>query len=255
MSLLSAAGSDYETTTFMFTFMPTDQSSQRLCGDVTIINDMIGNEPDEEFSVRLISASPEGNIDGQESCVTIIDDDGEYILHVQYSAAIKFFSVFISLASLYTQTVVGIEFDTMDFTVNEDNGTVFVCLTKNITTQGDITITFDAEEEAGVPNPADGELRQQYIHTYTLFNCTCIKLRADEEDFQPGLRTIIFPGGSSKTCGEVPIKNDNNPENNEVFMVTFRAENLVIPPRPDLPAPVAEVTIIDDDRKSHCSIW
>ena len=44
----------------------------------------------------------------------------------------------------------------MDVVVNENNGTVTVCLTKNITTQGPIMITFDAEEEAGVPNPADG---------------------------------------------------------------------------------------------------
>ena len=54
-------------------------------------------------------------------------------------------------------SVVGIDFSTMDVTVNENNGTVTVCLMKNITTDGPITVVFDAEEETGVPNPADGK--------------------------------------------------------------------------------------------------
>ena len=45
----------------------------------------------------------------------------------------------------------------MDVTVNENNGTVTVCLMKNITTAGQIVVVFDAEEESGVPNPASGE--------------------------------------------------------------------------------------------------
>ena len=65
---------------------------------------------------------------------------------------------------------------------------------------------------------------------------------------------ITFPGDRHTACGEVLIKDDNNPENDEVFMVTFRATNLVIP-RPDLPDPIAEVTIIDDDGQSDRSIW
>ena len=62
----------------MVTFQPSsdDGSPQTLCGIVPIINDMIGNEPDEEFSVRLISASPDGDFGDSESCITIIDDDG-----------------------------------------------------------------------------------------------------------------------------------------------------------------------------------
>ena len=45
----------------------------------------------------------------------------------------------------------------MDVTVNENNGTVTVCLMKNITTDGPITVILDAEEETGVPNPASGK--------------------------------------------------------------------------------------------------
>ena len=69
-------------------------------------------------------------------------------------------------------------------------------------------------------------------------------------DFRPGLGNIVFQGNQREACGQVEIKNDNNPESNEVFMVTFFATNLVIPQPPDRPAPIAEVTIIDDDGKS-----
>ena len=67
---------------------------------------------------------------------------------------------------------------------------------------------------------------------------------------------ITFQGDQREACGQVEIKNDNNPESNEVFMVTFFATNLVIPQPPDQPPPIAEVTIIDDDGKSdHVHIW
>ena len=62
---------------------------------------------------------------------------------------------------------------------------------------------------------------------------------------------VVFEPDQSEACGQVRIKNDNNPESPEVFMVTFMAANLVIPRPPDLPPPVAEVTIIDDDRRLH----
>ena len=74
-----AADADYRTTTIMVTFMPSDLgTTQRLCGNVPIIDDMVGNEPNEEFSVTLVSTNPPGAQFGdRESCITIIDDDGE----------------------------------------------------------------------------------------------------------------------------------------------------------------------------------
>ena len=74
-----AADADYETTTIMVTFVPSDLgTTQRECGSVRIIDDMIGNEPNEEFSVTLVSTDPSGARFGdRESCITIIDDDGE----------------------------------------------------------------------------------------------------------------------------------------------------------------------------------
>ena len=60
--------------------------------------------------------------------------------------------------------VVGIDFSTMDVVVNENNGTVTVCLRKNITTAGEITVVFDAKEETGVSNPANGQHCTQCVY-------------------------------------------------------------------------------------------
>ena len=77
-----AADADYRTTTIMVTFMPSDLGTiQRLCGNVPIIDDTVANEPNEEFSVTLVSTDPSGARFGdKESCITIIDNDGEYIM-------------------------------------------------------------------------------------------------------------------------------------------------------------------------------
>ena len=64
----------------MVTFVPSDQATpQRLCDSVSIIDDTIVGEPNEEFSVTLVSSDPPGARFGdRESCITIIDDDGEH---------------------------------------------------------------------------------------------------------------------------------------------------------------------------------
>ena len=50
-----------------------------MCGSVPIIDDTIVGEPDEEFSVTLVSSDPPGARFGdRESCITITDDDGEH---------------------------------------------------------------------------------------------------------------------------------------------------------------------------------
>ena len=76
----------------------------------------------------------------------------------------------------------------------------------------------------------------------------------DATDFQAGFGTVEFQPNDTMACGQVRLKNDDRPEPSEVFMVTFRASNLVRPTPPTGPARIAEVTIIDDDRKCkhHC---
>ena len=54
--------------------------------------------------------------------------------------------------------VVGITYSTMDLTVDESSGSVTVCLTKNITTDGIVEVLLKAEEKPDIPNKADGRL-------------------------------------------------------------------------------------------------
>lgn len=51
---------------------------QTKCGDVLIIDDT-DDEPDEQFSVRLTAVVPVGNFGVNETCITIIDDDREFV--------------------------------------------------------------------------------------------------------------------------------------------------------------------------------
>ena len=77
-----AAGSDYITSTVMFTFRPSQTPA--LCGNVPIIDDSIGLEPNELFSVRITSVSGANVMigDQDESCVEIIDNDGmSYVIN------------------------------------------------------------------------------------------------------------------------------------------------------------------------------
>ena len=59
----------------MLTFNPTDEGTQTQCGRVEIIDDMLGNEPDEEFSVTLVNVTTDGSA---SACITIIDNDSKF---------------------------------------------------------------------------------------------------------------------------------------------------------------------------------
>ena len=51
--------------------------STQICLNVRIIDDELSNEPDEEFSVFLLDADPSSGFGLNESCITILDDDGK----------------------------------------------------------------------------------------------------------------------------------------------------------------------------------
>lgn len=72
-----AAGLDYATLVFQATFNPMDVASQTLCDNIQIFDDELANEPNEEFSLSLQSANPTGVFVLNETCITIIDNDGE----------------------------------------------------------------------------------------------------------------------------------------------------------------------------------
>ena len=58
---------------------PPSAGGQTVCGNVPIMDDDLGNEGDELFSVIITSVSGDKVMIGpnNESCVTILDDDSE----------------------------------------------------------------------------------------------------------------------------------------------------------------------------------
>ena len=86
--------------------------------------------------------------------------------------------------------VVGIDFSTMDVVVNENNGTVTVCLRKNITTAGEITVVFDAEEETGVSNPASGQYCTHSVYNIIWLFCAVLILLVYSADIR--MHTVIL---------------------------------------------------------------
>ena len=63
----------------MLTFEPSGES-QIVCGNVSIIDDRLGNEPNELFSVTIteVSSDTVSIGTGDESCVEIMDNDSKY---------------------------------------------------------------------------------------------------------------------------------------------------------------------------------
>lgn len=74
----------------MVTFAPSG-TGQMVCGNVSIIDDVLGNEGDELFSVTITSVSSDKVMIGlnQESCVTILDDDSESKLIFMYLSVVN----------------------------------------------------------------------------------------------------------------------------------------------------------------------
>ena len=66
---------DYTHTTLMLTFVQQDEGPQVVCESVEIIDDLLGNEPDEEFSVTLLDVTAEGS---DNACITIVDNDSKF---------------------------------------------------------------------------------------------------------------------------------------------------------------------------------
>ena len=55
------------------------QISQMICIPLPVIDDLIANEANEQFSVTLTSVTPPmTDVGNNVTCVTIIDDDGKY---------------------------------------------------------------------------------------------------------------------------------------------------------------------------------
>ena len=83
VSSLCIADLDYDSlgSGLNLTYTPVDEENMRLCINIPILNDTVF-EVDEEFSVTLISAHPEGEFIDDTTCIKIVDDDSKW--HVEH---------------------------------------------------------------------------------------------------------------------------------------------------------------------------
>ena len=56
-----------------------------ICGQVQIMDDEVANEANEQFSVSLVSAIPTSVFRSSETCITIVDNDGEILDYTDHS--------------------------------------------------------------------------------------------------------------------------------------------------------------------------
>ena len=63
-------------------FQSNDEAEQTVCFLVPIFDDSIANEADEQFTVTLTDVSPVATVINNETCVTILDDDGKNVYSV-----------------------------------------------------------------------------------------------------------------------------------------------------------------------------
>ena len=110
-------------------------------------------------------------------------------------------------------SVVVLRFSSSNYEVSEDNGTVTVCMTKDVETARTFTATATAQE-------FEGMILQMLFHVLVL-NSFCSPNPAEDEDFVPATIPFVFPAGTVNTvCEEFLILSDEVAlEGNERFMV------------------------------------
>ena len=135
-----------------------------------------------------------------------------------------------------------INFASPDVTVDEDNGTVTICLTKSATTSSDVTISVTARELS----PVDADCKLQTLPTLNLPTRELAYLPAPS-DFIAEEKMIVFPMAAGRVCTSFDIVNDTiGLEGTEDFMVSFNITGGG-PASPGIDT--ATVHIVDDDRK------
>ncbi|XP_019849170.1 PREDICTED: uncharacterized protein LOC100641243 [Amphimedon queenslandica] len=171
-------GSDFPADTQNVIF---PRNATKLCYNFIIDDDNIG-EPNEVFQVMLMILSPPEVATAPEPTanITIIDDDVNVL-----------------------------EFTSNDYCIEEDKGSVTVCVTKSRVTEYNFTIEIDAFEST--PQSARNGL-------FPL------------GDFFGGKRQLTFPKDSSQVCASYEIfiePTGSAPETNETFDVSFTASGLL----------------------------
>ena len=110
-------------------------------------------------------------------------------------------------------SVVVLQFSSSNYEVSEDNGTVTVCMTKDVETARTFTATATTLE-------FEGMILQLLLHV-SILNGFCSPNPAEDEDFVPAIIRFVFPAGTVNTvCEEFQILSDDVAlEGNEQFIL------------------------------------
>lgn len=186
----ATAGEDYTTVTGTLTFAD-GVTSQTIT--VPITNDSI-DESDEDFTVTLSNVGGGATLGNTVATVTIVDNDNAGTLSIASTA-----------------------------TVNEDDGTVAVVVTRTGGSDGEVTVQFDT---------ADGTA-----------------IAGSDYTAQTG-RTLTFGHGVTSQTIDIPIIDDSVQENNKDFTITLTNAT----GGATIGTATSTVTIVDDDNPGELAI-
>ena len=115
-------------------------------------------------------------------------------------------------------SVVVLRFSSSNYEVSEDNGTVTVCMTKDVETARTFTATATTLE---FESDFEGISILNILLHVAILNSFCSPNPAEDEDFVPATIPFVFPAGTVNTvCEEFQILSDEVAlEGNEQFMV------------------------------------
>ena len=220
LQFFSTADSDYETTTLMLTFEPSGDG-QTVCGNVPIIDDNLGLEPNELFSVRITSASGANVMIGDdESFVEIIDNDGtSCIIHINIlSTCYDTYSI--------TCAVPEIKWEEERVTIPEGDDRT-VCFTSDIGTAAAYSVVVAASPK--LDNRSATEGMRVNINLHMQSNSVVMKLKSLKSHCSGVDYTVestlsfnvpVMASGG-RYCIDLSTVDDNIAEGTEQFQLTF----------------------------------
>ena len=147
---------------------------------------------------------------------------------------------------LYTSPVVAVQLKQMSYSVSEGNGTVTVCSVVSNVTEQDFQVVISTQ-----PDSAEGQLACSTVQvSVPNGNCLFSFFFTGFADFIPSQFTLIFESGKPRCqCVQIPIEDDSNYENSEMFHVIL--ENVTSDVT--ITMGISTVIILDNDRKQCCS--
>ena len=201
--------------------------SSEQCQQISIIDDGVREDVEEEFTVTLTSGDSDVVLQPDTAVVLIVDNDSKYIEQ----------SMICSISTF--STAISVEFDQNSYEV-EEGGNVSVCVVLLGETDQPVVVMLTSQQ-----GTATGQniLCLTEKQTVTLFPYTYH--RAEGDDYESVSVELTFSGDSAMEvlCHSVSPVDDTVVENEEVFTLSLStSESLVT-----IPIGSAVLRITDND--------